>query len=41
MPSWLGDRLDLDWTIAVLHPLACQPSRVVGALTVPSFVYVS
>jgi len=40
-PSWLGERLDLDWTIAVLHPLACQPSRVVGALTVPSFVYVS
>jgi len=35
-PSWLGERLDLGWTISVLHPLACRPSRVVGALTVPS-----
>jgi 5-methylcytosine-specific restriction endonuclease McrA len=30
-PSWLGDRLDLEWTISVLHPLACRPSAVVGA----------
>ena len=21
-PSWLGERLDLDWAIGVLHPLA-------------------
>ena len=28
-PSWLGERLDLDWAISVLHPLACRPSRVV------------
>jgi hypothetical protein len=26
MPSWLGERLDLDWAISVLHPLACRPS---------------
>ena len=36
-PSWLGDRLDLGWTISVIHPLACQPNRVVGALKIPSF----
>jgi hypothetical protein len=23
-PSWLGERLDLDWTIAVLHPAAAK-----------------
>jgi 5-methylcytosine-specific restriction endonuclease McrA len=26
MPSWLGERLDLDYAISVLHPLACRPS---------------
>ena len=26
MPSWLGERLDLDYAIAVLHPLARRPS---------------
>ena len=25
-PSWLGERLDLDYAIAVSHPLACRPS---------------
>jgi 5-methylcytosine-specific restriction endonuclease McrA len=35
-PSWLGERLDLEWTISVIHPLACRPSRVVGALNIPS-----
>jgi hypothetical protein len=29
-PSWLGERLDLDYAISVLHPLACRPSVVVG-----------
>jgi hypothetical protein len=29
MPSWLGERLDLGYAISVLHPLACQPSRLV------------
>jgi hypothetical protein len=28
-PSWLGKRLDLDYAIAVLHPLACRPSASV------------
>ena len=28
-PSWLGERLDLDYAIAVLHPLACRPSAIV------------
>jgi hypothetical protein len=28
-PSWLGERLDLDHAIAVLHPLACRPSSIV------------
>jgi len=28
MPSWDGERLDLEWTISVLHPLACRPSVV-------------
>jgi hypothetical protein len=27
-PSWLGERLDLGYTISVLHPLACRPSRM-------------
>jgi len=27
-PSWQGDRLDLEWAISVLHPLACQPSQL-------------
>ena len=27
-PSWLGERLDLDWAIPVLHPLACRPSLI-------------
>jgi hypothetical protein len=27
-PRWLGERLDLDYAIAVLHPLACRPSVV-------------
>jgi hypothetical protein len=26
MPSWDGERLDLEWAISVLHPLACRPS---------------
>ncbi|HEY7518176.1 MAG TPA: hypothetical protein VIE36_07770 [Methylomirabilota bacterium] len=26
-PAWLGERLDLEWAISVLHPLACRPSR--------------
>jgi len=25
-PSWLGERLDLDWAIAVLHPAADPPA---------------
>ena len=28
MPSWLGERLDLDWAISVLHPIASRPSRM-------------
>ena len=28
-PSWLGERLDLDYAIAVLHPLACRPNAIV------------
>lgn len=28
-PSWLGERLDLGYAIAVLHPLACRPSVIV------------
>jgi 5-methylcytosine-specific restriction endonuclease McrA len=27
-PNWLGERLDLEWAISVLHPLACRPSVV-------------
>lgn len=27
-PSWLGERLDLGYTISVLHPLACRPSAM-------------
>ena len=26
MPSWLGERLDLEYAISVLHPLACRAS---------------
>ncbi|HXU91932.1 MAG TPA: hypothetical protein VFQ62_24010 [Methylomirabilota bacterium] len=26
VPSWDGERLDLEWAISVLHPLACRPS---------------
>jgi len=28
MPSWLGERLDLEYAISVMHPLACRPSVV-------------
>jgi hypothetical protein len=28
-PAWLGERLDLEWAISVLHPLACRPSQMV------------
>ena len=31
MPSWLGERLDLEYAISVMHPLACRPSAAVGA----------
>jgi 5-methylcytosine-specific restriction endonuclease McrA len=27
-PSWLGERLDLEYAIAVTHPLACRPSEM-------------
>ncbi len=27
-PSWLGERLDLDWAIGVLHPAAQPPAPV-------------
>ena len=30
MPSWDGERLDLEWAISVLHPLACRPSVTCG-----------
>jgi hypothetical protein len=26
MPGWNGERLDVGWAIAVLHPLAQRPS---------------
>jgi len=26
-PDWLGERLDLDWAITVLHPATTDPSR--------------
>ena len=29
-PSWLGERLDLQYAISVLHPLACWPSERVN-----------
>jgi len=29
-PSWLGERLDLDYAISVLHPFACRPSERVN-----------
>ena len=25
-PSWAGERLDLEYAISVMHPLACGPS---------------
>ena len=28
MPSWLGERLDLEYAISVMHPLACRASVV-------------
>jgi hypothetical protein len=30
-PSWLGERLDLEYAISVMHPVACRSSVVVGA----------
>lgn len=28
MPSWRGERLDLEYAISVMHPIACRPSVV-------------
>jgi hypothetical protein len=25
-PTWAGERLDLEYAISVMHPLACRPS---------------
>jgi 5-methylcytosine-specific restriction endonuclease McrA len=33
-PDWRGERLDLDWAISVLHPLASAPTAPVALLAV-------